>query len=229
MMKCLLVTATLFEIGPLLERLAPGRSPGLGVPGQILEFDKLTCLVTGVGQLQCGVHLAALLARETFSSVIQAGLAGSFREEYPKGSVVRVEEEVLGDLGAEDNGGFLDLVEMKLLAPDTAPFSEGVLRASPYRGTALLQLPAVRSVTVNRVLSNASSIAWVQDRYQPDIVNMEGAALFLACLLRRIDFIELRSISDRVGPRDKAAWDIPGAVRALDGALQPALMEVGAL
>jgi futalosine hydrolase len=226
-MSCLLVTATLFEVAPLLDRLGVENARVMGAPGQVLELGDITCLVSGVGQLQCAVHLASLLARGSFSMVVQAGLAGSFSDELPKGSVVQVVEEVLGDLGAEDNGGFLDLFEMKLLGVDDPPFSDGVLKTTPYTGQALADYPCVRSVTVNRVLSESRSIEWVVQRYAPAVVNMEGAALFLACIKHEVPFVELRSISDRVGPRDKAKWDIPGAVRALDDALSRLLIELG--
>jgi nucleoside phosphorylase len=45
---------------------------------------------------------------------------------------------------------------------------------------------------------------------------MEGAALFHACLTLGVPFLELRAVSDLVGPRDKAAWDIPGAIKVLN-------------
>jgi futalosine hydrolase len=48
---------------------------------------------------------------------------------------------------------------------------------------------------------------------------MEGAAMFYVCLLAGVPFLELRAVSDVVGPRDKAQWDIPGAVAALNAEL----------
>lgn len=90
---------------------------------------------------------------------------------------------------------------------------------------ALSALPRASSVTVNRVLSSESSIAWVRERYVPELVNMEGAALFYACLLKNVPFVSLRSISDMVGARDKGSWDIPGAVAVLNATLGVLLEE----
>jgi futalosine hydrolase len=55
---------------------------------------------------------------------------------------------------------------------------------------------------------------------------MEGAALFYVCCDRNLPFIELRAVSDIVGPRDKSLWDIPGAVEALNRDLIRLVREV---
>jgi futalosine hydrolase len=219
--KILLVTATAFEVQPTLlsEGFEAEFASGLGAAGALARGQRFDCLVTGVGQLQCAAHLSALLARNQYRAVIQAGLAGSFHSKYPKLSVVCVAEEILADLGAESNGSYLDLIEMGLLQAQQAPFKDGVLHANEAGLFDSRALPRVRSVTVNRTLGDPLSIGWVTDRYSPDIVNMEGAAMFYVCLLAGVPFMELRAVSDMVGPRDKSQWDIPGAVAVLNSEL----------
>lgn len=216
--KVLLIAATGFEVEPTLTHfgcLAP-QMQGVSVPGACVEGELFDCVVTGVGQLQCAAQLLARLHVRRYSFVIQAGIAGSFSPKYPKGTVVRVTEERCGDFGAEAQGSFLDMSDMGFL-PLTHPFSkDGTLRAVEPACASTLNLPAVRSVTVNRTLGEARSIEWVTRRFAPDVVNMEGAALFYVCLLAGVACIELRAISDAVGPRDTSTWDIPGAVRALN-------------
>ena len=48
---------------------------------------------------------------------------------------------------------------------------------------------------------------------------MEGAAFFLACLLSEVPFLEIRSISNFVEPRNREAWDLPLAIDNLNVAL----------
>jgi futalosine hydrolase len=81
-------------------------------------------------------------------------------------------------------------------------------------------------VTVNRVLSDPRSIAWVEERYAPDVVSMEGAAFLYTCLMHEVPCVQLRAISDRVGPRDTSTWDIPGAVAALNKELGAVLQKL---
>ena len=151
---------------------------------------------------------------------MQAGIAGSFSDRYPHRSVVLVEEEILSDLGAESPDGFMDIFEMGLVPRDQRPFEGGVLRGVTPSVLDQFGIPKVRSVTVNRVLSDAQSIAWIEGRYEPDIVNMEGAAFLYTCLMHGVRCVQIRAISDRVGPRDRSTWDIPGAVKALNTRLQ---------
>ncbi|MFO0417369.1 MAG: futalosine hydrolase [Pseudomonadota bacterium] len=216
--RLLLVSATGFEIEPVLARvgMVSAGSRGLGTPGYFAQGERFDCLITGVGQAPCAVWLSKRLGQGRYDRIIQAGLAGSFTELYPKRSVVVVGEELFGDSGAEDRGGFLDLFEMGLVERDSFPFSGGALRAPDTGLLAATGLPIARSVTVNRTLSDSASIDWIRQRYSPEVVNMEGSPFFYACLTHGVPFIELRAVSDMVGPRDKAAWDIAGAIAQLN-------------
>ena len=53
-----------------------------------------------------------------------------------------------------------------------------------------------------------------------DIESMEGAAFFEGCLRLGIPFAEIRAVSNAVGERDHARWDIPLALRNLEAALR---------
>lgn len=52
---------------------------------------------------------------------------------------------------------------------------------------------------------------------------MEGAAFFYACLLAGVPFLQIRSISNRVEPRNRTAWDIPSAIQNLNQTLMEML------
>lgn len=217
-MKVLLVSATTFEVQPTLQNSGYQGvfSSRLGTPGEELSLPTFDCLITGVGQLQCAAWLARVLTQKRYDLVLQAGIAGSFRDTYPHRSVVLVGEEVIADLGAESPHGFLDIFDMGLIPRDQRPFSGGVLRTTIPHWIDTMNLPSVRSVTVNRVLSDPRSIGWIEGRYEPDIVSMEGAAFFYTCLTHGVPCAQIRAISDRVGPRDTSTWDIPGAIEALN-------------
>lgn len=221
----LVVTATALEIAPSVARETGEVIEGVGRAGTRIAGHRCDILITGVGQLQSAFHLGRALSTGQYKRVLQAGIGGSFVDSLPIRSVVVVGEELLGDVGAEDHGSFLDLFDMGLLAEGEFPFVGKGLLAPLVDLKSLEGLPRVRSLTVNRVLGEPHSIAWVERKYSPHIVNMEGAALFYACLRESVPFVSLRAISDRVGPRDKSAWDIKGAVSALDHVIQSALPE----
>jgi len=51
--------------------------------------------------------------------------------------------------------------------------------------------------------------------FEPQIESMEGAAFFYVCILEKIPFIEIRSVSNEVGERDRSKWNIPLALDSL--------------
>lgn len=225
-MNILILSATYLEIAPLLARV------GVEVPQQALvgttihiptcrDDCKVTTLVTGVGQALTAYHLGTFLRKGEWDLMLQVGIAGAFSPSLKKCQVVRVESEVFADLGAEDNGNYLDLFDMGLMDTYEYPFSDRKLHMKlPSLGEEVnckhIQiLQSVSSATVNRVLSQPESISWITKRYSPDIVSMEGASFFYAALQSGVPAIQLRSISDFVGPRDKSSWDIRGAVASL--------------
>jgi futalosine hydrolase len=65
-----------------------------------------------------------------------------------------------------------------------------------------------------------ASIQKIRDKYpEIQVESMEGAAFFYACLAAGVPFAEIRSISNRVEPRNRDAWDLPLAIRNLNGVL----------
>lgn len=229
-MKILLVSATSLEIAPFLYRVGRELAQGGGnmLPGDVVSIptnsnkNTISVLITGVGQALAAFHLGRFLKSGEWDLVLQVGIAGSFSPVLKKCQVVRVTSEVFADLGAEDNGSYIDLFQMGLMQPGQFPFLEGRLKV-PYPSLGggfdelqISQLQSVAAVTVNRVLSEPDTILWITKQYSPEIVSMEGASFFYAALQIGLPAIQIRSISDFVGPRDKSTWDIHGAIASLN-------------
>ena len=91
-MRYLIVSATAAEISPFLKDLKTSQNPNW-------EKHEIDVLVTGVGVLNStwSITKQVLIKRPEF--VVQAGIAGSFGEKLPIGSVVQVSHDKLGDLG----------------------------------------------------------------------------------------------------------------------------------
>jgi futalosine hydrolase len=54
---------------------------------------------------------------------------------------------------------------------------------------------------------------------------MEGFGAALACARLGLPFAEVRGVSNVAGVRDKAAWDVPSAIRASSSAVRAALRD----
>lgn len=206
-MKVLLLSATPFEIAPILHKLEhEGANPNV----------ELQVLIGGIGLNATAFALGRHLATEKPDWVLQTGIAGSFDPEYPPGSVVQVVSETFADLGVEEaDGRITDLFELDLLQADNPPFRAGRLwndEASKYPF-----LPAVHALSVNKVSGAAHSIAGLKKRYpHAQIETMEGAACFYACLLAEVPFTQVRGISNFVEPRNRNNWKIREAIQAVN-------------
>ena len=55
---------------------------------------------------------------------------------------------------------------------------------------------------------------------------MEGGALHYVCLQEKIAFLQLRSVSNDIGVRDKTKWDIRSAIRRLNEELIQLLQQL---
>ncbi len=216
-MKWLLVSATWEEIAPFAGKygLRPPASGHGWIPNPAPGGPDV--LITRPGMLFTAWELGLLLTRRYYPFMLQAGMAGSYTQDMPPGSVVRVDSEILADLGAENHEDFLDMFDLQLLSEGEFPFTGRVLESTATGRNSLLgKLPAARSLTVNTVHGRKTSIAAVRKRFSPDIENMEGAAFFLAGLESNTPFEEIRAVSNYVEPRDKTRWQLKKAVENLN-------------
>lgn len=212
-MKLLLAAATDAEIRPALDRLQPGSDPN--VP-YITALGEVSVCITGVGLMAATFALTRALLQQPYDFVLQAGIAGAFDPKLPLGSLVTVNSELLGDLGAEDHDRFLDIYELGLAAPDAFPFRDREL-VNPMAEIPLpCPLPQVRSLTVHTVSGHAPTIARRAECFGAAVETMEGAALHYVCLQLGIPFLQVRAISNYVTPRNREAWEIGKAVQALN-------------
>ncbi|MCG8529930.1 MAG: hypothetical protein MI749_04620, partial [Desulfovibrionales bacterium] len=70
-------------------------------------------------------------------------------------------------------------------------------------------------LTVAGISGTQDRVEALEQAFSPLAEAMEGAAAAHIAALYGIPFMEIRSISNRVGERDKSQWDIPGACLTL--------------
>jgi futalosine hydrolase len=202
-MKILIAAATEQEISPLRERS--------GIDGIKLHYT-----ITGIGILAAGIRLTQAIHEQKPDLVIQAGIAGAYDKSLVLGSVVVVKEEFLADLGVEENGEWKDIFDLKLSEDSVHPFQQKGLRLTLSDKFNLTGLPEVTSVTINEITTRKERIQEIIKKYNPAIESMEGAALHYACIVENLPFIQVRSISNYIGERDKSKWKIGEAIKNLN-------------
>lgn len=174
---------------------------------------------SGVGMLASAVSLTRLVSEEKPDLIIQAGIAGCFDPNMPLGKVVVIKEEILGDLGVEEEGKWKDIFDMKLEKSNYHPFEKRKL-PNPWLSTYnLLKLPELTGITVNQISTQPTRIEQLKKKYGAVVESMEGAALHFICREANIPFIQIRAISNYVGERNKAHWKMKEAIEALNEVL----------
>lgn len=210
-MDILLIAATNFEIQPTINLLAER--------DHIIGNNRFNVLIAGIGSMSTTYWLTKTIGNKRPDMLIQAGIGGSFSADYPPGSIVLVNEEVTGDLGVEENNEFKDVFDMGL-PQITDPYTgKSLVNNNPE----LLQqqkLPLVKSVTISEISTRRERIQQLQQKYQPVVESMEGAAFHYVALTEKIPFIQLRAISNFVGERDKTKWKMKDSIALLNGKLK---------
>ncbi|WP_064456729.1 futalosine hydrolase [Streptomyces hygroscopicus] len=132
----------------------------------------------------------------------------------PLGSIVVADAIVAADLGAETPDGFTAVTDLGFgtvehLPP--APLVAAVAESTnAVRGTVL---------TVSTVTGSAERAAELLRRHPRAAAEaMEGFGVAEAAAAQSVPVLEVRAVSNTVGPRDRAAWRIGEALEALTGA-----------
>ena len=174
---------------------------------------------SGIGLLASSVSLMKMFVQETPSLIIQVGIAGCFDKKVPLGKVFAVKDDFAGDVGVMENKVWKDLFDLKLDKPNDAPYEKKSLPNPWLSQYNLLKLPTRKGVTVNTISTDKNKIDLYSGRYKATLESMEGAALHYMGRDLNIPFIQIRAVSNYVGERNKAKWNMQEAIYNLNETL----------
>jgi futalosine hydrolase len=181
--------------------------------------DKFDVQLAGVGPALAAARTAKALAAVDYGLVISAGIAGGFAGRAAVGTLVVATEIIAADLGAQSADGFLSLDELGFgsthipAEPNLAIKVTAALRAAGltvFCGPVLTVSTATG--TAETALARASQVPGAAAE------GMEGFGVAVAALEYDLPILEIRAISNPVGPRDREAWRIKDALEALEAA-----------
>ena len=207
-MKMLIVAATEMEIMPFRTFLAEQEH-------QMISKN-VDILITGVGMLATAYEVLKKINSEKYDFALQAGVCGSFDDSIVLGSLVQVASDRYGDLGAEDHEDFIDIFDLGLLEVYSPPFIGKLLVSESCNFEMIHELPKVSAITVNTVSGREGTIANRKKLYQARVESMEGVAFQYVCLREGLHFVQIRSVSNYVIPRDKRTWKMGLAIKNLN-------------
>jgi futalosine hydrolase len=174
----------------------------------------------GVGPARAAACAATALTVHRPALSIVAGVGGGFAGRAGMGDVVVADAIVHADLGADSPGGFLPISELGFGADRALPKPDLVAAAAARAGAVVGPV-----LTVSTVTGTADRAAELAQRYDPAAEGMEGAGAAAAAEAHGVPILEIRAISNLVGARDRAGWDLPRALAALSRATAGVLRE----
>lgn len=197
-MNVLVVAATEFEIKNFLR-----------------EKNDIDILITGVGIPATIYNLTNKLFQKKYDFVVQAGIGGTFNDAYKLGDVVMIETDTFGDIGIDEKQSFKTLFDLGFANENDFPFANGWL-FNQHEYLNRSPLIKAKAVTVNKIIDDEILIERMRTKFMADVESMEGAAFHYVCLQQKINFLQLRSISNTVGERNKEKWKIKEAITNLN-------------
>lgn len=190
------------------------------------ETGSVDVFVAGVGVVRAAAATALALSRTGYDLVVNAGIAGGFPGQAEVGQIVLASEIVAADLGAETADGFCRLDQLNLgtscIHTDITLVRQ-LENALRMRGFPVKTGPVLTVSTVTGTIETADEMALRVPGAAAE--GMEGFGVATAAQLKGLPVLEIRAVSNLVGPRNRSAWRIDEALRVLENACE-VLMEV---
>jgi len=225
-MKILIVSATLLEVKPLVDRFDTMTL----LPDILHKFRyndlEIDLLTPGIGMVPTAFYLGKYLTDGNYKFAINAGICGTYNPEIPPGTVVHVVEECIPEAGVESEGKFRSFYSLGLQDPEEYPFDEGKLVNDNYPEYDTIEsLRAVKGNSVYTMQTDPERIARLLKQFPADVESMEGASFLYACLVDNMACAQIRAVSNIVGERDKKKWKVNQALKNLDAVLMNLIEE----
>jgi futalosine hydrolase len=217
MAHILIVTATPFEVQPLLEKYSIIVTGDGLYESFITESRSLSVLITGVGMVNTAFMMGKY-SHKLYDAILNVGVCGAFDRHLKIGEVVHVTKDELSEMGAEDGDAFIKYQDLGL--GGTNMYENKWLKPSKE----IDALERVKGITVNKVHGNNASIEQAKF-FLAQVESMEGAAFFAACK-GLSNFTQIRAVSNYVERRDKSKWNMPLAIENLNNKVLNILSEL---
>ncbi|OSZ80677.1 hypothetical protein CAP36_05335 [Chitinophagaceae bacterium IBVUCB2] len=207
-MNCLVVAATPIEISPFLERYRADRDLPLNID----------ILITGIGLTATTYSLTRQLNIKRPDLIIQAGVGGCFDNSVPLGAVLAIKQEAIADQSVIELDRLRTMFHLKLVPQNQYPFSKGWL-VNKSELLKKVKLKKVKGISVNEITTSKQKVKFYTETFNPVVESMEGAALHYVCLMEKIPFVQIRSVSNYIAERNKKNWNMKESINNLNNEL----------
>jgi adenosylhomocysteine nucleosidase len=170
------------------------------------ENKDCVCVMAGMGKVNAGLSAEILIMQFNVDAIVFTGVAGGINPELGIGDIVISERALYHDfahLGPEkltpyDTVGYKTdsiLAQIAMQAAQDAEFDEIPWKICKETG----HMPRAvfgRIVTGDQFIASEEKRRWLEQTFNADCVEMEGAAVAQVCAINKIPFVIIRCLSD---------------------------------
>lgn len=195
-----------------------------------INNKQVSLVISGVGKVNAAHATTFLVLKYRPDIIINFGIGGAFPGRgISIGDVAIADREIYADEGICLRRGFSDMrfTGIPLLRTSNGReiyneigFNENLL-CSVMKNLQNKGHPVKKGnfITVSTITATKDRVGYLKRRYRPICESMEGASVAHVCLMHGVDCLEIRGISNFVGPRNRKAWDINAAVSSSEKAV----------
>ncbi len=181
------------EIESILPRGAAPLETVAGVPFYSID-EKIIACCGGVGKVNAAMATQLCIDRYHPDLILNAGVAGSF-QDLPIGTIVLADSLLQHDVDTSPIGdpvGFVSTVNLLEFPVERFPLARKLLEQ--------LGVPFVtgKVASGDAFMVKGARADWVAETFSPTLCEMEGCAVAQVCLRNGVDFLALKSVSDRL-------------------------------
>ncbi len=209
-MHLLLISATPFELEATREFIESEKSS--------LNRLDIDFLIGGVGMLPTAHSLTKKILEKKPGLVIQAGIGGATSRDQI-GKTFAILSDEMADLGVTENKEFKTIFDLGLANKEEFPFRDGIIENPNKKWLSWTSLETCHGITVNGISTDPVKISAYKQKYGLAVESMEGAACHYVCLFEKIPFLQIRTVSNEIGERDKSKWQLKKSIETLNAKL----------
>lgn len=187
----------------------------------MLGDTRVVLMCSGMGIANAAHATTMVINKYSPLRVVSFGIGGAYPgSSLAQGDVLFATEEVYADAGVLMPGGLrgLEATGLALLTRGRKKYyNQFSLDRALLRDAAKRLGPIKKGVflTVSAVTATRERALGLRRRWRGDCENMEGAAVAHVCTRYGVPAMELRGISNAVGPRDIGKWEKEAAAMAV--------------
>ncbi|SDI91821.1 futalosine hydrolase [Natribacillus halophilus] len=183
------------------------------------ETSGIDVAIAGVGPAQAAARTAFALPKDEYRMVVSVGIGGGFKNRAAIGDIVISDRLIAAELGAESSQSFIPIDELGFGTNVITADDSSVQRLSSRLIEKNQRVHTGAILTLSMVTGTDDTAHALIHRY-PDACAeaMEGFGVATAAAEQNLPVLEIRSISNLTGPRDKENWNIKEALASLEPA-----------